>query len=86
MKKYTEILLVLKVLKELGEASVTTIQREAKLGNWYAAKIILSYLKEKGLVEEKYDPGPPGKYVYYLTDKGKKAAELAEQLLIILGE
>ena len=81
MKKYTEILLVLKVLKELGEASVTAIQRKTKAGNWYAAKIALNYLKEKGLVEEKYDPGPPGKFVYRLTPKGEEAAELAIKLL-----
>ncbi len=81
MKKYTEILLVLKVLNELGEASITAIQRKAKAGNWYAAKMALVYLKERGLVEEKYDPGPPGKFVYRLTSKGKEAAELAIKLL-----
>ena len=86
MKKQLELLKILVALKTLEEGSATAIQKEARIGNYYAAKNILNYLKDKGFVEERYDPGPPGKYVYYLTDKGKKAAELAEQLLKLLGE
>ncbi len=86
MKKQLELLKILIALRNLEEGSATAIQKEAGIGNYYATKNILNYLKERGLVEEKYDPGPPGKYVYYLTEKGKKAAELAEQLLELLGE
>ena len=53
---------------------------------YYAAKMILAYLKDKGLVEEKYDPGPPGKIIYTLTDKGEKATTLAIKLLELLEE
>ena len=86
LRKHIALLLVLKAMKKLGEAPISTIQKEAGIPNYYTVKQILSDLKEIGIAEEKYDPGPPGKFVYYLTEKGKKAAELAEQLLMILRE
>ncbi len=86
LRKHIALLLVLRAMKKLGEAPISTIQKEAGIPNYYTVKQILSDLKEIGIAEEKYDPGPPGKFVYYLTEKGRKAAELAEQLLMILGE
>ncbi len=86
LRKHISLLLVLKAMKKLGEAPISTIQKEAGVPNYYTVKQILSDLKEIGITEERYEPGPPGKYVYYLTDKGRKAAELAEELLEILEE
>lgn len=86
LRKHISLLLVLKAMKKLGEAPISTIQKEARVSNYYTVKQILSDLKEIGITGERYDPGPPGKFVYGLTEKGRKAAELAEQLLMILGE
>lgn len=86
LRKHIALLQILRAMKNLGEAPISTIQKEAGIPNYYTVKQILSDLKEVGIVEERYDPGPPGKFVYYLTEKGKKAAELAEELLELLEE
>ena len=86
LRKHISLLLVLKAMKKLGEAPISTIQKEAGVPNYYTVKQILSDLKEIGITEERYNSGPPGKFVYGLTEKGKKAADLAEQLLTLLGE
>ncbi len=86
LKKQLELLRILVALKREKQGSATAIQKAAKIGNYYAAKTLLDYLKSKGLVEEDYDRGPPAKYIYFLTEKGNKAAELAEELLKLLGE
>jgi len=86
MKKQLELLKMLKALKYMNGGSATALQKAAGIGNYYAAKMILAYLKDKGLVEEKYDPGPPGKIIYTLTDKGEKATTLAIKLLELLEE
>ena len=86
LRKHIALLQVLRAMKNLGEAPISTIQKEAGIPNYYTVKQILSDLKEIGIAEERYDPGPPGKFVYYLTEKGNKAAELAEELLKLLEE
>jgi predicted transcriptional regulator len=86
LKKQLELLKILVALKREKGGSATAIQKAAGIGNYYATKTILNYLKERGLVIEDYEPGPPGRFIYSLTDKGKRAAELAEELLEILGE
>ncbi len=72
MRKRTDGLLrILVALQKLDEAPASTIRKEAGIGNYYTAKTILEELKKIGFVEEKYDPGPPGKIVYRLTQEGR---------------
>ena len=85
MRKHLALLLILKALDELGEAPISTVQKQAGLGNYYTTKQILQYLKEKGIVEERYDPGPPGKFIYKLTEKGNQTAEHAKAILELMG-
>ncbi|ACP55423.1 MarR family winged helix-turn-helix transcriptional regulator [Saccharolobus islandicus] len=79
----TESRALLELLKENG-LPISELQKRSKISGSVISKIVDS-LKEKGLVEDKYEmEGRTRKRLIYLTEKGKKVAELLNQIENIL--
>jgi DNA-binding MarR family transcriptional regulator len=75
----TESRALLELLKENG-LPISELQKRSKISGSVISKIVDS-LKEKGLVEDKYEmEGRTRKRLIYLTEKGKKVAELLNQI------
>ncbi|AKA73839.1 MarR family transcriptional regulator [Saccharolobus solfataricus] len=75
----TESRALLELLKENG-LPISELQKRSKISGSVISKIVDS-LKEKGLVEDKYEmEGRTRKRLIYLTEKGKKVAELLSQI------
>ena len=75
----TESRALLELLKEDG-LPISELQKRSKISGSVISKIVDS-LKEKGLVEDKYEmEGRTRKRLIYLTEKGKKVAELLSQI------
>ncbi|WP_062088590.1 MarR family winged helix-turn-helix transcriptional regulator [Sulfolobus acidocaldarius] len=81
----TESRALLELLKENG-LPISELQKRSKISGSVISKIVDS-LKEKGLVEDKYEmEGRTRKRLIYLTEKGKKVAELLSQIESYLPE
>jgi DNA-binding MarR family transcriptional regulator len=81
----TESRALLELLKENG-LPISELQKRSKISGSVISKIVDS-LKEKGLVEDKYEmEGRTRKRLIYLTEKGKKVAELLNQIESYLPE
>jgi DNA-binding MarR family transcriptional regulator len=75
----TESRALLELLKENG-LPISELQKRSKISGSVISKIVDS-LREKGLVEDKYEmEGRTRKRLIYLTEKGKKVAELLSQI------
>ncbi|WP_088922600.1 MarR family winged helix-turn-helix transcriptional regulator [Sulfolobus acidocaldarius] len=75
----TESRALLELLKENG-LPISELQKRSKISGSVISKIVDS-LKEKGLVEDKYEmEGRTRKRLIHLTEKGKKVAELLSQI------
>jgi DNA-binding MarR family transcriptional regulator len=81
----TESRALLELLKENG-LPISELQKRSKISGSVISKIVDS-LKEKGLVEDKYEmEGRTRKRLIYLTEKGKKVAELLSQIESFLSQ
>jgi DNA-binding MarR family transcriptional regulator len=81
----TESRALLELLKENG-LPISELQKRSKISGSIISKIVDS-LKEKGLVEDKYEmEGRTRKRLIYLTEKGKKVAELLSQIESFLSQ
>ena len=67
------------------EVPLLRISQEAKM-NYKTVRNAIEVLKKYGLVNERYEEGPPPRRLISLTEKGRKAAEYARKLLEIVGE
>ena len=67
------------------EVPLLRISQEAKM-NYKTVRNAIEVLKKYGLVNERYEEGPPPRRLISLTEKGRKAAKLAKELLEIVGE
>jgi len=75
----TESRALLELLEENG-LPISELQKRSKISGSIISKIVDS-LKDKGLVEDKYEmEGRTRKRLIYLTEKGKKVAELLNQI------
>jgi len=68
-----------------GEVPLLRISQQAKM-NYKTVRNAIAVLKKYGLVNERYEEGPPPRRLISLTEKGRKAAEHAKKLLKIVGE
>ena len=67
------------------EVTLLKISQEAKM-NYKTVRNAVEVLKKYGLINERYEEGPPPRRLISLTEKGRKAAEYARKLLEIVGE
>ena len=67
------------------EVPLLRISQEAKM-NYKTVRNAIEVLKKYGLVNERYEEGPPPRRLISLTEKGRKAAEYARKLLETVGE
>ena len=67
------------------EVPLLRISQEAKM-NYKTVRNAIEVLKKYGLVNERYEEGPPPRRLINLTEKGRRAAFHAKKLLEIVGE
>jgi len=66
-----------------GEVPLLRISQEAKM-NYKTVRNAIAVLKKYGLINERYEEGPPPRRLISLTEKGRRAAEHARKLLEIV--
>jgi len=67
------------------EVPLLRISTQAKM-NYKTVRNAVEVLKKYGLINERYEEGPPPRRLISLTEKGRRAAEHAKKLLEIVGE
>jgi len=67
------------------EVTIFRIRKESGL-NVQTIYNAIKLLKNLGLINERYEEGPPPRRLISLTEKGRRAAEHARRLLEIVGE
>ncbi len=87
-RKINGILTVLAALNAIGSDEITMfkLQELTKIRNYNTLNRAVSILKEVGFIEERYERGPPVRRFIKLTEKGRRAAQLAKELLELAGE
>ena len=87
-RKLNGVLLVLAALSNTAseEVSMFKLQELTKIRNYNTLSRAVRILKELGLINERFEEGPPPRRLISLTEKGRRAAEHARKLLEIVGE
>ncbi len=73
------------LLNVKDEVTLLRISQEAKM-NYKTVRNAIEVLKKYGLINERYEEGPPPKRLISLTEKGREAAEYAKKLLEVIGQ
>ena len=86
-RKLNGVLLVLAALSNTAseEVSMFKLQELTKIRNYNTLSRAVRILKELGLINERFEEGPPPRRLISLTEKGRRAAEHARKLLEIVG-
>jgi len=79
------LLVLAKLLEEGKEVSVLRLQELTGIKNFYTINRHIQVLKELGFIEETIESGPPVRRLIKLTEKGRRAARLAKELLELAG-
>ncbi len=79
------LLVLAKLLDIPNGASMLKLQELTGIKNFYTINRHIQVLKELGFVVESLESGPPVRRIIRLTEKGRKAAVLAKELLELAG-
>ena len=84
-RKLNGVLLVLAALSSIeSEVSMFKLQELTKIRNYNTLSRAVRILKDLGLINERYEEGPPPRRLISLTEKGRRAAEHARKLLEVV--